>query len=332
MKKSTLILSLGLLLFFGGCTTKNYFEPENIQGSVEYSGNLPDSIDKVAYSGATLANGNIITKDGVSTFNIGEGFTLIGSGDDSYIVANYCGDMKILDKDGKTTFEKSFEQRVVTASIEKGILALVLSTNKGIVYDSKADKILFEQKSDDTTAHDNRLAEPYFLNDLILLPMLDGKVVAVDKHTFRFVRDIVVHSEEFFSNVIFLDVLDNRLVAATPKKVISVSPEIINFYEENIRQVILVRGRIYILTKDGRIVLTDSDLNVIREKKFPFAHFGGAIHGRYIYVIETEGYLVASDIDLMDSNIYELPDSISAPIYSVGDKMYYKDKYFELTK
>jgi len=333
MKKSTL-LAATLITFglFSGCSTKNYFEPEKVEGSIEYSGSLPSSIDKVGYSGATLKDGKIITKDGVSAFELDEGYLLIGSGKDSYITADCCGEMKILNKNGEKIFEKKFSSRGVSASLEGELLAAIFADNKGVVYNTKTNKVLFEQKGVETFAHDNRLAEPFFLNDLILLPMLDGKIIAVDKNNFSYVRDIVVRSDDFFSNVIFLDVLDNRLVAATPKKVISVSPEIINSLDDNIREVILVRGRIYVLTRDGRMILTDPDLNIIREKKFPFAHFSGALHGKYIYAIETEGYLVASDVDLLDSNVYELPDDITSPIFSVGDKMYYDDKFFELSK
>lgn len=47
-------------------------------------------------------------------------------------------------------------------------------------------------------------------------------------------------------------------------------------------------------------MLTDADLKVLKERKFPSA-FAGTIHGDFIYMIEKGGYIIATDLDLIQS-------------------------------
>jgi hypothetical protein len=161
----------------------------------------------------------------------------------------------------------------------------------------------------------------------------------VDINDKKVVKDVVISSEKNFNNVIFFDIIDNRLVAATPTKVISINPKFANFLDADVVDIIFIKDGVYVFTKDGRIILTDPDLRVLKEKKFPFARFVGVIYGKYIYAVEKGGYLIATDINLASSHVFKF----SAPFYGMssefdgflftgGDSIFYDNKQFKLAK
>jgi hypothetical protein len=321
---------LGILLLLGGCSSKHVFTPKKLAGSVDYSGVLPSSIIQVNQDGATLENGQFITHKGIQTRILPKGFTFLSDNETSYIASNTCGDLLILDKNSATSKQFSFSHRIVSAKMEHNLLALVTQENALILKNLENNKTVYHEKGEDTYAHDVEIASPVFLNDLVLFPSLDGKIVIVDKHTYKHVRILVVDSEDVFNNVIFLDVLQNRLVAATPRKIISVSPDLVQSYVSNIRDVLFLRNAIYVFTKEGRVILLDIDLNFQKEKQYDFAHFTGVMHGKYIYGIEKEGYLIANDPELVTSQIFQLADKIDSKIFVSKNVFYVNNRYFEL--
>ncbi len=58
----------------------------------------------------------------------------------------------------------------------------------------------------------------------------------------------------------------------------------------------------------------------------------GTIHGEFVYIIERGGFLIATDLSLVSSNIYELPDEIESFVFTTDNKLFYKDNYFKLGK
>jgi hypothetical protein len=331
LKLFSSILLLALVL--GGCGTKRQnFEPASVSGEIEYDGSLPASIIDVARDGATLENGQIITKDGLLNVKIPNGFTFSGSSNGKYLAISRCGKLVIVDKSSKVIYKNTFDSVVASASIKDNLLAVVLGDNRIILLDTNSDKILFQKQGDKVYANDSKIASPYFLSSILIYPTLDGKLVIVDLKQYKMLRDVVIKSDKFFSNVIYLDVLGDRLVAATKDRVVSINPKSMAFLDEDVKDVIILKNRVLVFTKDGRIVLTDADLKVLKKKKYKFASFVGTIHGEFIYVVERAGYLIATDIDLISSNIYELPDNIESYVFTTNDKLYYEDKYFKLGK
>lgn len=320
-------------MLISGCGTKRqYFEPIKPAYEIHYDGDLPAKMIDVVRDGATLENGQIITKDGLQKIILPKGYTYLQNDGEHYVGISTCGSLIIVDKNSQVIYRKKFEHIVASASIKKSILAVVLANNTLKMIDTKTDKELFTHSGDTVYAQDAKIATPYFLNALVVFPTLDGKILIVDSKSYQIVRDIVVKSEKFFSNVIYIDVLDNRLVAATRKRVISISPKSMSFLDEDVKDVIILKNRVLVFTKDGRIILTDSDLKVLKEKKFKFAVFAGTIYGDFIYVIERGGYLIATDLDLISTNIYEFPDEIETFLFTTKDTLYYDDKYFKLRK
>ena len=187
-------------------------------------------------------------------------------------------------------------------------------------------------QGDDVYAVDSRIATPYFLNSLIIYPTLDGKLLIVDGKNYKVIRTVVVSSEKFFGNIIYLGVLGNRLVAATKKRVLSISPKSMGLLDEDVKDVIVLKNRVFVFTKDGSVLLCNADLKVLKRRKFPFAVFAGVIYGDFVYMIERGGYLIATDVDLISTNIYKMPDNIDSFLFFTKNALYYQNKYFKLSK
>ena len=334
MTRYKIILSLFILMFiFGGCGTKRqYFTPDSLSGKVSYDGTLPAAIIDSVRDGATLENGQLITNKGLSNVILPEGFVYLGENEDRYIAASKCGEINIIDASKNIVYAQKFNISVASAKLRGNLLALVLGSNEIVLVDINSKKELIRLKQDDVFVLDSRIAAPYFLGDLIVFPTLDGKLVIVDEKTLKPIRDVVISNDKFFGNVIYLQVLGNRLVAATKSKVVSINPKSMAFLDADVRDVIVLENRIFVFTKDGRVMLTDADLKVVKERKFAFATFSGTIHGDYIYMIEKGGYIIATDLDLISINIYKLPDEIETHIFTTGDTLYYKNHFFKLNK
>ncbi len=326
-------LSFILVVVISGCSSKRqYFEPKNVSYAISYDGTLPSEIVDVTRGGATLQNGQIITEDGLQNIKIPQGYTFLGDDSGKYLATSKCGELIVMNSKSKIIYKRKFNNEIASADIKKSKIAIVLSSNREILLDIDTDKLILNLQSDSVYALDSRIAAPYFLNSLIIYPTLDGKLLIVDAKSGKVIRNVVVSSEKFFGNVIYLGVLGNRLVAATNKRVISINPKSMGILDEDVKDVIVLKNRIFVFTKDGSVILCDADLKELKRRKFPFAVFAGTIYGDFIYIIERGGYLIATDVDLISTNIYKMPDNIDSFLYFTKNALYYKDKYFKLSK
>ncbi len=333
LNKIKIFIILTIFLVLAGCSSKSLYKPESVVGDVSYDGNLPAQIVDVTRSGATLANGQIITKkDGLLKVKIPRNYRFLALNQKKIISTSPTGNVTIENINGKKLYSYNFKSMIASANIDKKILAIVFADNRLMIFDTDKNKILFEKKLDDVYALDARMANPYFLGKLIVFPTLDGRLLIVDTTTYKVLRDIVVSSKPYFNNVIFLSVLDNRLVAATQNRVVSIDPKSVDFMNVGIKDIIFLGQRIFIFTRDGRIILTTSNLKALKEKKFKFANFSTAIYGKFIYVIEKTGYLIAVDKDLITTNVYKLPNAIENLMFTTKGSLYYDNKYFKLSK
>ncbi|MFK5881530.1 MAG: hypothetical protein QM482_04900 [Sulfurospirillum sp.] len=330
---SLIFLSLVALVVFSGCGTKrHYFEPKNVSYAISYDGTLPGSIVDVTRGGATLENGQIITSQGLQEIKLPMGFSFLGDDNGKYLATSKCGELIVLNDKSKIIFKKKFDEDVASASIKNSKIAIVLASNRIILLDMKRDKYILDLQGDSVYAVDSRIAAPYFLNSLIIYPTLDGKLLIVDAKSAKVIKSVVVSNEKFFGNIIYLGVLGNRLVAATKKRVISISPKSFAMLDEDVKDVVVLKNRIFVFTKDGSVILCNDDLKVLKRRKFPFAVFAGAIYGNFVYMIERGGYLIATDVDLISTNIYKMPDNIDSFLYFTKNALYYQNRYFKLSK
>ena len=327
------LLLLTLWAFVGtGCSEKNYFEPENVQGSVPYDGELPAKIVEIGYAAATLANGQVITKEGLQSYRLPKDYRYVAGAGPLVAAAGDCKPDIVYNTETNETLELDLPRRMVAALFIPGsdTLAFVLEGNSYGLYDYRRKKLIAKYTSDPAITADIRIANPIMLDQLVLVPTLDGKLVILNKTTGGKIREIVVGKGEEFNNIIYLNVIGNRLVAATPHRIISVSPKIMDAQSMEIADVVFVDDAIYVLAKDGTIYHCDVDLKILDSRKFPFAHFVGVIYGEFIYVVEREGYIIATDSVLSTANVFRLPDRIDDWFFNTSDSVYYDKYYFKL--
>ncbi|MDR1460697.1 MAG: PQQ-like beta-propeller repeat protein [Campylobacteraceae bacterium] len=333
MTKIISFLFVALCVFFmNGCGTKRqYFEPENLHGNIKFDGSLSSDIKEVARDGASLKNGTVITSNGnVIDINLEEGHSFLGEFDGKFITASPYGIVHVKSGEGNLIYSKDVGMIIASAAIDENALAIITSDNTLLLVDTNSNVTIFQKKTDSMPSLDSRIAAPYFLGSLVIFPTLDGKLVIVDRNDGSLIRSVVVSAERDFNNVIFLDVVEDRMFAATAKKIIGISPTNINYIDEDIKDIILLRDRVFVFTKNGKVILTDLDLKVLGEQKFPFAIFSAVAAKDKLYIIEKRGYLIKNDLDLKNFEVFKLPFDIEDFLFVADDKIYYGDSFYTI--
>lgn len=324
---------MSVALIFSGCSSKKYFEPEQTFSASGAATSYGGSIVDQSRDGATLESGHYIGKAGISKINLGQGYRFLSENSQYVLAANPEGELKIIRRsNGSTLRTVSLAVPIVSASIENGIVAYILNDNTFGLYSVSQDKKLTENKSEVTYAIDTRAATPMFIENLAVLPMLDGKLAVVDKNDPENTTVIYLSSENAFNNVIYLSRLGNTMVAATPKKLITIGNEGQEELRANISDVALLNGFIYLFTKEGEVIKLDKALNEKAKKKFKFVHFSASTAaGGRIYGLDQQGSLIVLNANLNKYKIYDI-DEVDSPVYITGSKLYKDGKIIHLNK
>jgi hypothetical protein len=326
-------LLLGIfIIFFAGCESKKYFEPERVEGSAYSSGYLPDYIKDTKRSGLTLENNQVITKDGISDIKVSEGFYYINDTSEYILAVDDINKIEYINKNTKTRKVVTFDKKVVTATISSEVLIVVTLDNSVYIYDLDSQKVIEKVPNSVTNAIDSRIANPTFYNSLIMVPTLDGKLLLFDRKTNKYYKSLTIDTNKHFANIIFLKVVNDKLIVATQNNILSISDDGTQFNELSIRDVIVFKDNIYVLSRDGSVHVLDDDLEILKSRKLKFAVFTGVIGGEYIYATERNGYLVAIDEDLITLNIYDFSEVDETKLITIGNKIFFENKFFELAK
>nr|WP_314441635.1 L-seryl-tRNA selenium transferase [uncultured Campylobacter sp.] len=329
--KKTLIFTLLLSFLFLGCSTKRqYFEPsdENITGDMKFNGSLPSEIVAVSKDGATLKDGEVISKNGlVKNFKVLKSEKFLGEYDGNFVVTDINGTLKVVGSTGAVKFEKALGRQALSANIRGDDLALVMSDDSIMLIKLSSGAVVLDHKVGDAFAIDSRVASPLFINQLIAYPALDGLVSIAENVGGRSARDFVVSNQPFFNNIIALENKGDNLYAVTATRLMLVSPAGNKNHNVDIKDVIFSGDRIYLFLKDGRVELLDRGLNLIKSRKFTFAQFSGALLAKgYLYMIERTGYVIRVDENLEGQAIYELNGELDDKSFIAGSSFYYDDK------
>jgi len=320
-----LLFLLPILVIFAGCSGKEYFEPENTAGSYDNTkAHLDGDIIYMNRDGATLDSNEIITNRGVSKFKIQEGYKFLNISEDKIITSNY-KDSVMVDKE-----VIKVGGVVVAASVKENKLALLFSNNSIQLYDLNENKVLLKEYYPHSYVNDTRIANPYFMSNIILFPTLDGKIIVVANDNNKVIRNIVVDANGQFNNIIFLDVINDTLVAATANKVISVGDGVLNLKDYRVRDIISKDNFIYIATIDGQIIKTDISLNIINRKKYKYAKIYALAYGSSLYALESQGFLINISDDFKTDTIYDFSFDNEQKVIALGDTIYYDDEYIIL--
>ncbi len=331
MKLSLIAFSVGMVVLFNGCSQKEVFKPEDVKGEWRNAGRLSDSIAQVSSSAALLDNGNLLTKQGEKKIKIPEGHRLLNAGDEWIITENSDRNIVLFPSDGtdgKVTFE--LKRSVAAASVQDDTLAVLFSNNEMALYSIATTKLLFKESSNASVAVDAKIANPFFLKELVLFLTLDGKIVIVNSDTKQVLRSVVVSSEEYFNNITYLNVIDNNLVASTGYGVLALSQkEAREKYE--IRNIAYTAEGIWITTKQGEVIALSPALQFKAKKKFPFAHFVGlSVQNDRVYALEKEGYMIALTKNLLAYDIYDVDLQDDDKIFVGDGRFYFDDRYINI--
>ncbi len=197
------------------------------------------------------------------------------------------------------------------------------------LYSISGKNLLLKEQGDAPIAVNSKIVKPYFRDELVIFATLDGKVVIINAEIKKKLRTIIVSSEEHFNNIIYFDLVDNKIIAATGHKILSLSQEE-KRSAHDIRSVVADGRNIYLATKQGEIISLSSELEQNAKLKFPFAHFLGVIVGKdKIYALEKEGYLIEMSKDLLSHTVYEA-EIDEGFVYIDGKIFFVHDEYISV--
>jgi len=320
-------------LLFSGCSSKKYFEPEQTYSAGSAVTAYGSKIVDLSRDGATLENGQYIGKRGVGKLNLGTGYRFLSESSAYVLASNPEGKLKIINKrSAKVLRTVDLEVPIVSAALHNGTVAYILNNNAFGLYRINDNKKVMENRSEVTYAIDTRAASPMFIDSLVVMPMLDGKLVILDSSNPADAKIIYLSSDQVFNNVIYLSRFGDTLVAATPKKLITVGVDGEMEYRANISDVAIAGGSIYLFTKEGEIIKLNRALEEKARKKFKYAHFAAStvVEGR-VYALDQQGSLIVLSSDLKKYRIYELGE-VESPVFVSGTKLYKDGKIIDLSK
>ena len=317
-----------LALFLSGCSGKKYFEPKKTDGyysvPLKY---LPSNISSFNKDGATLKENQFISKSGVSSYKIPKDFEFLNLNKETILASNQNNKLLLKNKTSKII---DMGNIVVAASVKNDIIAVVFIDNSIALYNQKLKKFTFKEYLQPSLANDTRIANPIFMDNIVLFPTLNGKIVVVGLKENKTIRSIVVDVNGQFNNIIFLGIVNEKLIAATANKIISVGGASAETKEYEIRDIISHKNKIYISTIDGQIISMDSNLNKLHSKKYKFAKIYALGFGSYLYALESQGFLIRLDEDFKEEKIFYLYFNEEENVIAIGNKLYYEDRYITL--
>ena len=319
------------MLVFSGCSGKQYFEPKQTfsADSHSYGGTIID----LSREGATLQDGTYIGKTGLNHIDLGEGYRFLNENENYVLAANLEGVLNIIDKRTKKSARAvSLHMPVVSATIHNGLVAYILNNNTFGLYQVSTNRKIVENRSERSFAIDTRAASPIFIDNLAVMPMLDGKLIIVDTRNSDNAKVVYISSHKFFNNVVYLSRMGNTMVAATPKRLIALGVSGKQEFNANISEVAISNRNIYLFTKEGEVIRLNEKLNELTRKKFKFAHFSAATaFGGKVFGLDHQGSLIVLSSDLSKFKIYDV-GSVDEAAFITGTKLYKDGKIIDLSK
>jgi len=315
---------LSIVFIFLGCSSKQYYEPQDVTYLFPIEQHTTNSyIKDVEQTGATLDNNSIIDNIGISKFKIPNGYRFLNKSQNHILLTNEHYQLHVLDTNETFTFKTN----IIAATLKDNLLALVFTNNSIGLYDIVKKEFKLKEYFQPSVLNDARIAMPMFLDDLILYPTLDGKIVVVNKKLNTITKKINIDVKDDIKNIIFLNAIDNILVVATPNKIITLGDG--NFHnKEFFIQNMLVSGKyIYVAALDGTVYKFDTSLKVIAKNKFKFAKLQAiAKSDKFVYLIETQGYLLKLDDKLNLKATYSFIFENDERVFVNKNKIYYDNK------
>ncbi len=329
MRIVSVFLIVLVTFFFSACASKEVFEPKNVVDDWDRYDNSGFTIEDMTHSAALVDDEKVLVRETVVDVTIKEDYKLLGYSDGWVLSSNIDGNLT-LNLVGDTAFENlNLKRTIASASVKDDILAVLFTSNEMALYEISTKKLLLKEQGDAPIVVNSKIVEPIFKDNLVIFSTLDGKIVIMDVQEKKKLRTVIVSGEEYFNNVIYFNIIDNKIIASTGHKILSLAKKE-HRVKHDIRNVIDDGETIYITTKQGEIISLTPDLQQNNKVKFPFAHFLGlAISNDKIYALEKEGYIIELSKDLMEYSIYEV-DIDDGYIFVSGKIFYVDDEYISV--
>ncbi len=344
------IISLITLAFLSiGCNSQKSFAPQHVNGKVAFSSNLNKPILSSNREGAKLKDNTIIMRDGVARSALLDKENLLFADSKRLLVANGCFGLTIIPTIKQTDHiildrkhEKGFETQgcVVSASIKDKWVAGILADNTAFVYDLQQNKMIFQDRGEAIYAISSLNANPVFLDTLVIFPTLDGRLNTVDIMQGKSVRNIIVNTEKFLNNIIYLRVIKDELVSATHKKVYALIKGESYSKDIDIRDLYFDGTYIYVLSLNGFIYKLDKTLAVLKSVKLPYANLNAIIiRDNHLYTFENSGgYLIDLDLDNFKYEVFKFNFGMSrwfnksVTLFYTDDILYINDNVLDFSR
>ena len=330
LKKLSLLLLLLTTVFFSACSTKKIYEPTLVTGDWGNYGTSAQTIVDVASNIALLESGKILSKEQTIALKIEDSFRILSNSDGWIISSSIDGNLSIkyiVDESMQKNFE--LKKTIAAASIKDDTLAVLFADNEMALYSIATKELILKEKGNAQKVIDSRVVNPHFMNDLVLFFTLDGKIVIINSTLKKKLRTVIVSSEDNFNNIIYSKIIDNKIIAATGHKILSMGEKEVRAKYE-LRNLLAVDNTLFLSTKQGEVISFTPELQVNFKVKFPFAHFLGIItHEDKLYLLEKAGYLIEISKDLLEYKVYEV-DIEDGYIFISGKKFYIDDEYISV--
>ena len=132
--------------------------------------------------------------------------------------------------------------------------------------------------------------------------------------------------------MIFLKAHNNKIIAATPTNVITVSSAGKKVFNANVADITLKNGLIYLLTRDGKVMKLNDNLELIESKKFAYADFATiGVMGGKIYAFAKSGSLVVMDDNMQKERVYSA-GAARHYSYISGNYLYIDNRKIDLSQ
>ncbi len=331
------ILATTAIFFFAGCsldTTK--FVPDFLKSSAGLSTNrytvkTGKQVFNIIRDGVTFTDGSYITAKGEGPINLPKGYYYVNSDGGRILAADKIGDIIVLKDSGEEIAHTKLEAPLVSGVTYYGGIAYLLQGNRFGIYDPFKNKIIYQKEFAGGSVVDNRLANPIVTQNFLAIPTLDGKLVFISLHSYQAPSVLPVGTLKNYGNMIFLKTLNDKIVAATPTNIITISKAGKQTYNAKVADLTIHNGIIYLLTRDGTVAKLDSNLQLIQSKKFAYADYAtiAALDGK-IYAFAKSGSLVVMDDNMKEDKVYSVGAAKQFSFVS-GNWLYIDDRKVNLS-
>jgi hypothetical protein len=329
----TLLSSLVLGVFvFSGCSIKKVYEPKVVGDDWTHYSDAPATIVDVSSNVAALSDNKILLQGNLINLKLADKERVIGQNDGVIITTTIDGKLTLVDENNTTKREKfDLKKTVATANVNDTMLAVVFADNEIAVYDRKSKSLIFKEGGAKVIALNSKMAMPHFMQNLVIFATLDGKIVIVNTDLKKRLRTVIVSSKDMFNNIIFFDVIDDKIVTATDSAILSLGQKE-KRAEYDMRDLFYDGKLLYVTTKQGEVIALNSNLEEQAKIKFPFAHFLAFIVDKdKIYLLEKEGYMIVLDKDMKNYTVHEV-DIDDGYIFVDNKRFYVADEYIDIAK